>query len=309
MLTANDYVYEVYKEKSFTLAAKKLFVSQPALSASIKKIETEIGAKIFDRSTSPITLTEAGKAYIEALEQIYATEENLKNRINDINDLKTGSVSIGGSNFMSSCVLPDIITNYAAKYPGITLNVVENTSENLKKLVLDGEIDVVIDYDFNDKEFTSFPLKEEIIYLSASKSSRVAESFGDCTLTANDIIKGNTEKQSIDLKLLSDEKFLLLKKGNDMEMHATKLFKEAEIYPQTFLMLDQMMTSYALTKRGLALTFVTDTLIKANPSDDCVFFRIASPYAARTISIAHKKNRYVGKCLSAFIDVTRETVK
>ena len=47
MFSAKDYIYEVYREKSFTLASKKLFVSQPALSASVKKIEKEIGAELF----------------------------------------------------------------------------------------------------------------------------------------------------------------------------------------------------------------------------------------------------------------------
>ena len=62
MFQGMDYVYEVYCEKSFSKAAEKLFVSQPALSASIKKTEKKIGLPLFDRSTSPIQLTPAGKS-------------------------------------------------------------------------------------------------------------------------------------------------------------------------------------------------------------------------------------------------------
>ena len=55
-----NYVYEVYREGSFSKAAAKLYISQPALSATVKKVETEIGMPLFDRGHSPIRLTECG---------------------------------------------------------------------------------------------------------------------------------------------------------------------------------------------------------------------------------------------------------
>lgn len=65
MFTWKKYVYEVYKERSFTKAAQNLYISQPSLSARIKKIEEIIGEPLFDRSTTPLQLTEVGKVYIE----------------------------------------------------------------------------------------------------------------------------------------------------------------------------------------------------------------------------------------------------
>ena len=61
MFDGMDYVYEVYLARSFSAAAKKLFISQPALSAAVKKVEKQLGITIFDRSTNPITLTQAGR--------------------------------------------------------------------------------------------------------------------------------------------------------------------------------------------------------------------------------------------------------
>ena len=64
------YVYEVYKEMNFSRAARNLFISQPSLSAAVKKVETQIGFPIFDRSSSPIKLTDLGKEYIRSIEII-----------------------------------------------------------------------------------------------------------------------------------------------------------------------------------------------------------------------------------------------
>ena len=65
-----EYVYQVYKEKSFSKAARNLFISQPALSATIKKIENRLGVKLFERTTTSVTLTEAGEAYVETARKI-----------------------------------------------------------------------------------------------------------------------------------------------------------------------------------------------------------------------------------------------
>ena len=70
MFQTLKYVYEIYKEGSFSRAAKNLYISQPSLSATIKKLEQDIGVTIFDRSTTPVQLTDAGKVYIETTRQI-----------------------------------------------------------------------------------------------------------------------------------------------------------------------------------------------------------------------------------------------
>ena len=59
-----EYIYEIYKEKSFTKAAKNLFISQPALSSTVRKIEEEMHIDIFDRSSSPLKLTPEGGQHI-----------------------------------------------------------------------------------------------------------------------------------------------------------------------------------------------------------------------------------------------------
>ena len=87
MFTWKKYVYEIYKEKSFSKAAQNLYISQPSLSARIKKIEQELGAPLFDRSTTPLRLTEVGEAYIKASEEIFQIEQNMENYINYLNTL------------------------------------------------------------------------------------------------------------------------------------------------------------------------------------------------------------------------------
>ena len=73
MLEYKEYIYAVYRNRSFSRAAEELHVSQPWLSAAIKKTEQELQLKLFDRTTTPVSLTEAGRYYIEQIEQIMKT--------------------------------------------------------------------------------------------------------------------------------------------------------------------------------------------------------------------------------------------
>ena len=70
MLEYKEYIYSVYRNRSFSRAAEELHISQPWLSAAIKKAEQELQLKLFDRTTNPVSLTEAGRFYIEQIEQM-----------------------------------------------------------------------------------------------------------------------------------------------------------------------------------------------------------------------------------------------
>ena len=76
MFQGMEYVYEVYKEKSFSKAAKKMFISQPSLSATVKRVDEKVGYPIFDRSTKPLGLTELGRQYIQSVEQILSVQSD-----------------------------------------------------------------------------------------------------------------------------------------------------------------------------------------------------------------------------------------
>ena len=90
MFSGINYVYEVYRTQSFSKAAKNLYISQPSLSAMIKKIEAKVGAPLFDRSTNPIQLTEYGEQYIRIAEKIMDLEDEFAYYTDNLNELKTG---------------------------------------------------------------------------------------------------------------------------------------------------------------------------------------------------------------------------
>lgn len=123
MLKNMDYVYAVYLNQSFSKAAKALYISQPALSAAIKKVEVEVGTPLFDRGTNPISLTEAGQYYIDSIENIMQIEDNMKRKFKELSakiNLRLTSVQLPSfvhtSYPISYMILKKIIPNTLLTY-------------------------------------------------------------------------------------------------------------------------------------------------------------------------------------------------
>ena len=112
MFQGMRYVYEVYKEMSFSRAAKNLYISQPSLSTAVKKVEDRIGFPIFDRSTSPIQLTELGREYIRAAETILDVENGFRSYVDDLSGMRNGSLTIGATNLFASYFLPPQLARF-----------------------------------------------------------------------------------------------------------------------------------------------------------------------------------------------------
>ncbi len=131
------YVYTVYQEGSFSKAAEKLFLTQPALSISIQKIEHAIGMPLFDRSRRPLQLTEAGIIYVDTVKKMLLLEQEQQQRLNDIQELVTGTIQLGGSHYLNAYILPEILAGFSGKYPGIRLEIMEAGSFALSEMLAD----------------------------------------------------------------------------------------------------------------------------------------------------------------------------
>ena len=303
-----DYVYEVYKQKSFSLAAKKFFVSQPALSAIVKKVEKSLGVTLFDRSTSPITLTEAGRIYISAVEEMRALKKRLQEELNDVCEIRSGTLTVSGENFVSSFIMPKIIMEFSKIYSGIKVELVESNSPDLRNLLLTDAIDLLIAHDFDKKLYSCEPLFDEMLLLAVPESLEINQRLKDNALTLDDVKEGKHLQENcpaVNLLAFKDEEFLILKKGNDMQRRAQVLCENAGFTPKARINLDQLITSYNMASAGMGIAFVTDVLVSSAGGGNCVYYKINDENILRRMYVGYKKNRYLSKACRAFIEMAK----
>ncbi len=135
-----EYIYLVYQKGSFTKAAQALYLTQPALSIAIQKIENEIGMPLFDRNQKPLGLTAAGRIYIDKIEQMRVLETELQSQLLDLTDMNTGTLRIGATSYIISRILPPVLLAFKKEYPGISLDIVEAGAYELKELLRTGSL-------------------------------------------------------------------------------------------------------------------------------------------------------------------------
>ncbi len=310
MFKGKEYVYEVYKEKSFSKAAQNLYISQPALSAAIKKIEKRIGCCIFDRSSSPLQLTDGGAEYVKAAEKIMDIENRFENYLSNLNELKTGRLSIGASNVFASFILPPIITAFTKKYPAIKVNLVEASSAHLEEQLFSGLLDFVIDnYPLSEAIYEKHLFCSERLILAVPQKFSANRLAQDYQLSLDDIRAGKHAQEatkSVPLSVFAREPFIFLRAGNDTRMRADKIFQENGLTPNIILELDQLATAYNVACYGMGLAIISDTLAqKANLDANMLYYKIASPHTLRDVFFYNKQNKYVTRTMEEFIKIAQ----
>lgn len=307
MFKNREYILEVYKEKSFSAAAKKLYISQPSLSASVKRIEEKAGAPLFDRSTQPISLTDIGEQYIKCARDMDALQEEFKSYVQDRTGLLKGQITIGGSSLFSAYVLPELISEFKEKFPDISFKIVEDNTKNLMAMLLSGEIDIVIDNaEIANENIVSKEYKEEMLLLSVPKKLFKDEK---CGFTVSEI-KKNLHKAydapTVSLEKFSLMPFVFLKQDNDTGKRANRLCKKHGFNPRVLFELDQQITAHNISCSGLGISFVSDTLIKhINNEKDVLYYKLSDKEITRNLYFYIKNNRYLSVACKTFMEMLK----
>lgn len=310
MFQGMEYVYAVYKAKSFSKAAKELFISQPSLSASIKRIEKKMGYPIFDRSTKPLQLTEYGRAYIRAVEQMMVVKNEFSNYINDLGELKTGYLTIGGTSLFASLVLPTFLAEFGKKFPMIKVELIEETTATLEEMVRNGEVDLVMDNCILDEEvFEWKSLGEEHLLLAVPESFSVNNELKEYQITPKMIRSGeylDDSVKEIDLKKFQNQPFVFQKKENDTRLRTNHICQNQKFDPEILLEVDQQMTAYNITNSGMGISFVSDTLaLKVARHSEIIYYKLEKGSSTRQVHFYWKKGRYISRAMEEFLKIVK----
>lgn len=206
-----EYIVALDTYKSFSLAAEKCFVTQPTLSMQVKKMETDLGITIFDRTKQPIVATDIGKAIIEQARLIISESKKIEELIQWSKNSLTGELKIGIIPSLAPYLLPLFLGNFAKKYSGIKISVQELlTSEILDQLKTE-KIDVgILVTPIDQSGFNESPVFYEKILLYCNKNHEYAQL--------------NEVKSS----LLAHENIWLLSQGHCFRNQAVNLCKQKD---------------------------------------------------------------------------------
>ena len=248
------YVYAVYESKSFSKAAEKLHISQPSLSAMIKKIEQQVGTSIFNRKTFPISLTPFGIEYIHAIEQIYEITDYVQNIAYDTHTLNYGKLSIGSSNLSIESNVTIAISQFKKRYPNIQLNVYESSTIRAKNMLDSGDLDLMItNRPLELSKYNRILCQCEFLVLAVPSNDPINSRYKDKQLTLEEFkdLESLPPEREVNLEAFSEIPFILLRDDNYLRSCTNALFQYAGFEPNIILELDQSCVSMNFARMGI----------------------------------------------------------
>lgn len=313
MLDEMKYIYAIYKERSFSKAAKKLYISQPALSAMVKKVEKKIGYLLFDRETIPLTITKEGKYYIKCIENILEIESNMQKYFKDLGQLDTGNIVIGSSSFFCAFIIPKLIERFKKKYPKVDIEVIEGNIRELKEGIENNTIDLILETAIseNDENLRVYFYENEHILLAVPSKWEINEKLKEFQLTYKDIKEKkhlDPKTKEVSLKEFKKLPFITMKKGNDQYVRGLALCKKAGFIPKSIYKIDQIMTGYhVVLSTQNAVIFIRDLLIINEQNNEILtYYKLDSSLSVRPIYFATKKNKYLTNICKEFLKISLE---
>lgn len=263
-------VLQVVEDGTFSAAARHLFISQPSLSQCIKKIEGELGQPIFDRSQTPLALTEAGRIYVREARRLAAVARDMKKAVEDLSALQTGRLVIGSSHTRSFCYLAPHLVAFHRMFPGIDLEVLEGSVVQLKEYVRQGKVDFALLYaPLPEREFSFLPLLDEHVCLAIPQNYPLAAPYhGKQPLT----------RPVISFSALQGLPFIPLKPHRQMASVYEQLCRQTGTQPQEVFVADTIIGAMRLASLGMGATLVTDMMMERQEDHEHLLYVSLAEY-------------------------------
>lgn len=282
-----SYVLTIAKKENMTKAAEELYVSQSTLSQFLSKLESEIGTPLFYRSKGRLTLTPAGKLYVQAAEQVMSIKDNLYQNIQSLDN--RGHITIGVTSQFGLRMLTEIIPSFKIRYPDVTIEISEVSLPALTKLLMEESIDcgiMALNFiePFSPDQVTI--LREEEVLFS---------------IPVNHPYRKKNKNKPIEIKDFAEnfgeENILMSKKGSSLRHLTDTILEKAHWIPSTVCETNSITTTRSMVAMGIGVTFISESC--ASEREHVAYYSV-SPKLTRLNALVTRKNWILNQAGESF---------
>ncbi len=277
------YFVDVANYGSFTKAAANTYLSQPTLSKSIKKLETELKVELFERSTRKLKLTDAGEIVYKQGLKILGAANDLTTLLDDLINLPTGEIKIGIPPLIGTLFFPAIAKNFGKVYSEVSLELVELGAKRIEHLIEDGQVDVGIVVLPTDKsKFNILPFVKEEFMLYTDTDHPLAN------------------KEVVQLAELKEEKFILFNREFALHNLIIQQCQKAGFNPNIAYESTQWDLIAELVNEQLGITLLPKSIYARMDKNAIKMIPLQSP-PMWELGIITKKDSYLSFAVRALL--------
>ena len=290
-----EYIISLAETQSITKTAEKVFVSPSALSQYLSKLEKELGTPLFKRVKGAWPLTEAGKIYVNAAQDIIKCFRQMNKNIQDIVICEGGVISIGISSNKSSLMFASVFPRFSIKYPKVKIKLSEGRTREINSLAEKGLLDIA--FSTTGIEYPGLTYKtllHERFVLSVPKTHRLAS-------LAKNTPKGKLA--TVDLSLFKNEHFMLPNPSMTLRIIMDKMFAKAGFTPNILFESNSPEALYNLVDSGYGISIIPIGNIK--PESSSVFF-FTNPLGEWENIVVYATGSHLSQAEKYFIDLAQD---
>jgi len=284
------YFRTIAKTQHLGRAASELGVSQPALSRTIARLETEFGIPLFDRKGRSILLNRYGRALLTRVERALQELEDAHKELTDIFNQESGTVSLAFLATFGTWLVPDLMRAFQTNHPKMNFRLLQGPAPTLLSLLMSGDVDLCLSSPmFEDPQVEWEPIGEEELFVLVPETHPLAR------------------KRSVKLKDVADEAFISLKPGYGLRRVTDELCTQAGFKPRINFEGEEVATLWGLVGAGLGIAIGPRIPVSAPGTPAAI--KISEPRCSRTIGLAWVKKRYLSFASRSFLEFIRARFK
>ena len=277
------YFVAVADEGSFSRAAAREHVAQPSLSQQIQKLEAEMDQRLFDRLPRSVVVTEAGKCLLEYARKILAEIADARRCVDELKREVMGRLAVGAIPTIAPYVLPALIGKFQHRYPKVTLEIFEDTTERLVRRLEDGEVDIAFVSTCDESPaLERHSLGKEALLILLSKEHQLAK------------------KKKIKWDDLKSQRFLVLHEMHCLSMQVRQFLAAHHLRPELAVRGAQLGTIARMVAAGMGVSVVPQMMIETELATGCVGLPFVPPVPTRELNLVRNPLRFQSKAAAAF---------
>jgi LysR family carnitine catabolism transcriptional activator len=279
----------VAQESSMTRAADKLHLTPSALSMLVRGMEDDLGARLFDRTTRRLVLTEAGAQFLPTVQQVFAQLEAGIAALQDTQHVKAGRLRVAASPLLASALFPKVIASFRLHHPQVKVTLLDASVESLPELVRRGEADMAVCTASSDAaDLLATPVYTDKLMLVCPRAHRLAQ------------------RREVEWQDLLDEPLILMRHGSGLRVLVDKAFAKWNKHIQPAYEVSQVATALGLVSEGEGISVLPSYAISRaqtlSSTTVVATVDLVSPSVSREIVALTKEGAEMTPTVLMFVD-------
>lgn|SRR5688572_3424293 len=284
-----EVLVTVAREKSFSRAADVLGRTQPAVSQSIRRLEKEVGERLFDRSSKDGTLTDAGNVVVEFARQILNLRQNAALAIEELRDVQFGKISLSANEHTVFAVLP-IIAKFQNRHPSVKIEVRRGVASRIPEEIASRDVELgVLSFKPKDPGIVSVDIGTDELILITSRDHKFAA------------------KSQLSISDLADESFIAHNARSPYRRNVIEAFDRHNVKLNIAVELPSLEAIKRLVESGVGIALVPRlTAVPEIVSGRLCGLSVKELKLTRKLNIVYRKNAVLSHAAREFIRVANE---